>query len=312
GDYWAASYNRFLGDWSPADPQYNWVFNWDGHNVFWNGRSVGVATTWRPNLSGGIHTQGQVWATSMMLVWDAIGREKTDRIFWEGIAMTGGSANQNDAANAVYQAALALPGCTTADRLAVHTILTDQGYQLPAFEVPVEWLALEAMPREKTVELLWSTATESGNDFYEVEKSMDEGRTFTVIGRVEGAGSSNQVNSYNFTDEQPFAGVNTYRIRQIDTDGQFSYSSLVYANFSGARIGTIAPNPTNGELHIRLSKPAIVPFAVSVLDLQGRALKTIPGIAEGVRFSVADLPKGVYLLRYPDGGEMVSRKFVLR
>ncbi|MFK8165651.1 MAG: PepSY domain-containing protein, partial [Lewinella sp.] len=56
GDYWAASYNRSLGDWTPADEQYFWVFNWDGHNEFWNGRNCGVSTTWAPNLSGGIHT----------------------------------------------------------------------------------------------------------------------------------------------------------------------------------------------------------------------------------------------------------------
>ncbi len=312
GDYWAASYNRSLGDWTAADPQFNWIFNWDGHNEFWNGRSCGVATTWSQNMSGGIHTQGQVWSTSMMQVWDALGQQKTDIIFWEGIAMTGGSADQNDAANAVYQAALARPECTNSERLMVHTILTARGYVLPDFQVPVEWLSLSATPREKVIDLNWATATESGSDYYHVERSVDDGQNFTVVGRVAAAGFSSEINNYVFTDEQPVAGSNTYRIRQADRDGAFSYSDLVTVDFGGVSSGALAPNPTNGELYLRLRTTAATPFTVTVLDLQGREVKRINGVSEGRPFSVADLAKGVYLLRYADGGEMISRRFVLR
>ena len=137
GDYWAASYNRSLGDWTPADPAYYWVFNWDGHNAFWGGRSVNyrpASPAYPAGLVGQIHTDGQIWATCMMDVWDGLGQTKTDMIFWEGIGMTDSSTDQDDAANAVYQAALDM-GFGEADLIAVHTPLTACGYELP--DLPV-------------------------------------------------------------------------------------------------------------------------------------------------------------------------------
>jgi hypothetical protein len=310
GDYWAASYNRSLGDWTPADEQYFWVFNWDGHNPFWNGRSCGVSTTWAPNLSGGIHTQGQVWSTSMMQVYDAIGKRKTDIIFWEGLALTNGSSNQNDAANAVYEAARAIPECTAAELLSIHTILTDRGYQLPPFELPVEWLSFDAIPADKVVSLNWVTASETGNDYYEVERSTNGGRTFSAIGRVAAAGESVDARSYNFIDELPVTGRNTYRIRQVDVDGSFSFSDIITVSFGGSSSPALAPNPTNGELRLRRAIASDEPFTVRIMDLNGREVLRREAVTDGTSFSVAELPTGVYLLRYQDGKEMTSLRFV--
>lgn len=311
GDYWAASYNRSLGDWTSSDPQYFWVFNWDGHNQFWGGRSCGVSTTWAPNLSGGIHTQGQVWSTSMMQVWDAIGRIKTDKIFWEGIAMTNGSANQNDAANAVYQAALDCPGITQADALQVHTILTNRGYILPEFTLPVEWLSLSATPDQKSVVLDWSVVELESSHFV-VERSLNNGRSFTSIGRLVSVGDGATAQAYTFADNNPAAGRNIYRIVQVDNDGTESLSEVVSVTFDGAALGGIVPNPTDGLLQIRLSTASEMPLDVTVMDLAGRKVKELTGIEAGVSFSVADLRPGVYLVRYADGAEMVTRRIVRR
>ncbi|WP_020571913.1 T9SS type A sorting domain-containing protein [Neolewinella persica] len=312
GDYWAASYNRGLGDWTPADPQYFWIFNWDGHNEFWNGRSCGVSTTWSNNIPLGLpHGQGQVWSTSMMQVWDAIGKRKTDIIFWEGLAMTNGNSNQNDAANAVYLAARAIPECTAAELLSIHTILTDRGYVLPAFELPVEWLSFEATPADKTVVLDWITASESGNDYFEVERSTNEGGTFSAIGRVTAAGESTDAQSYNFIDELPVTGRNIYRIRQVDVDGSFSYSDIVTVSFSGnSATAALAPNPTNGMLRLHRATASDAPFTVRVMDLSGREVLRREGVTDGTPFSVAELPTGVYLMRYLEGKEMTSVRFV--
>ncbi|MFQ5583171.1 MAG: hypothetical protein ACE5GL_01895, partial [Calditrichia bacterium] len=104
GDYWAASYNRSTGFWTPADPQYYWVFQWDGHNEFWPGRVTNYTAHYPEGLTGTIHTDGQIWASTLMQIWDDIGREATDSDFLEGLAMTGGSTNQEDAAQAFIQA----------------------------------------------------------------------------------------------------------------------------------------------------------------------------------------------------------------
>lgn len=107
GDYWAHSYSRSLGHWQPDTEEYHWVFNWDGHNECWGGRTTNYALPWPAGITPfpAIHTGGQIWSTSLMRIYDRIGRAKTDLMVLEGLAMTHMFSTQNDAANAVYQAA---------------------------------------------------------------------------------------------------------------------------------------------------------------------------------------------------------------
>lgn len=136
GDYVAQSYNRSLGNWSPSDPAYNWVFNWDGHNVCWPGRITNYTAVYPSGLTGQIHTDGQIWSSCMMTVWNQIGQQETDIIFFEGLAMTNSSSNQNVAANAVYQAAIDL-GYSQSQLDLIHSSLEACGYTLPAVAPPV-------------------------------------------------------------------------------------------------------------------------------------------------------------------------------
>ena len=103
GDYWAASYIRSTGYWTSSDPAYNWIFIWDGHNPYWPGRITNYTAHYPEGLTGSVHTDGQMWASSLMSIYDLIGREPTDRNFLEGLAMTNGSSNQQDAAYAFMQ-----------------------------------------------------------------------------------------------------------------------------------------------------------------------------------------------------------------
>ncbi|WP_452226540.1 T9SS type A sorting domain-containing protein [Lacinutrix cladophorae] len=135
GDYWAQSYNRSLGNWSASDAAYNYVFNWDGHNEYWNGRTTDYGASYPGGLTGGIHADGQIWSTCLMKIYDIIGRAKTDKIFLEGLGMTNGSSSQDDAANAAYQAAINM-GYTASELTTIHTEFTDCGYTLPALAAP--------------------------------------------------------------------------------------------------------------------------------------------------------------------------------
>lgn len=132
GDYWGQSYSRSLNQWTAADPEYQWFFNWDGHNFCWSGRVTNYNATYPGGLSGSIHTSGQIWATSLMRIYDQIGRAKTDKAFLEGLAMTGGSSGQQDAAIAVRQAAIDMSySCVD---IAVFTDeFTATGYVLPPY-----------------------------------------------------------------------------------------------------------------------------------------------------------------------------------
>ncbi|MEM9261493.1 MAG: T9SS type A sorting domain-containing protein, partial [Bacteroidota bacterium] len=304
GDYWAASYKRSLGLWDPSEDAYHHVFGWDGHNQFWPGRRVDLMGTYPTSLSGGIHNQGQFWSSSMMLIWDVLGQEKTDRIFWEGIAMTGSSASQNDAAVGVFLAANAL-GYSLADRQTVHTILTDRGYQLPAFNVlPVEWDFVTAIPRDKTILVQWGTVSETDNAFFELERFDPVSSSFTTLASM----APNQEGSYSLEDDFPFPGTNTYRIRQVDHDGTHSYSKIVSASLPhlAEEQWQLSPNPTNYEIFLRFNEQNKGPRVLRILDLQGREYLSTEISGAGATISVADLPPGVYLIQTKEG----SRRFV--
>ncbi|UCH83433.1 MAG: M36 family metallopeptidase, partial [Candidatus Latescibacterota bacterium] len=110
GDYWANSYNRSTGFWTPSDPQYYWVFQWDGHNEYWPGRITNYTAHYPDGLVGQIHKDGQIWASTLMQIWEDIGRTATDSDFLEALSMTNSSTNQQDAAQAFIQADLELFG----------------------------------------------------------------------------------------------------------------------------------------------------------------------------------------------------------
>ena len=136
GDYWANSYKRSLGLWGAGDAARNWVFGWDGHNACWNGRTTVYPNLYPGGLGGGIHADGQIWASALMEIWEIIGREKTDKAFLEGLGMTNSSTNQEQAAIAVRQAAIDMGtagGYTCADIQAMTDRFTARGYTLPAY-----------------------------------------------------------------------------------------------------------------------------------------------------------------------------------
>jgi len=135
GDYWAQSYNRSIDSWTPSDPGYNHVFRWDGHNEFWNGRTTDYAAIYPGGLVGQIHTDGQIWATCNMTIWDAIGKSLTDVAFWEGLGMTNGSTNQEDAANAVLQAAIDM-GYDISDLTTMRSLYETCGYVMEPIPFP--------------------------------------------------------------------------------------------------------------------------------------------------------------------------------
>lgn len=120
GDYLASSYSRSFGHWQPAQTPYNWMFDWDGHNPFWSGRITNyhLSVTYQ-TLPSGLHIPGQYWASCNLLNYNSIGRVKADRAFFLGLALTGGSSNQQDSAQAVLNAAAAA-GYSEADLQVMH------------------------------------------------------------------------------------------------------------------------------------------------------------------------------------------------
>jgi Zn-dependent metalloprotease len=310
GDYIAGSYSRFKGYWTSAQASYHYMFNWDGHNPFWGGRTLNYSAVYPGGLTGSIHTDGQIWATANMKIWDAIGRQKADKVFWSGLANTNGATNQNDAANAIYQAASAL-GYTNTERLAIHTHFTAAGYTLPLFVVPVHLVNFDARKNGTKTTVSWTTANETNSKFFTVERSAD-GISFSGIGNIAATGNTNSERRYSYTDETPFIGKNFYRLKETALDGSTTHSRIVSIQFPNRQLAEIYPNPVTSMLHIRTTAES---GTVHIYHAAGGKVSTQPfngtGRSNGLlKIPVKELAGGVYIVKIISGKETWEGKMI--
>ncbi|MEZ4722546.1 MAG: hypothetical protein R2813_11795 [Flavobacteriales bacterium] len=143
--------------------------------------------------------------------------------------------------------------------------------------LPVELLEFRALLSERmVVELEWTTASETSNDYFTIERSVD-GEKWTGIMRVEGSGNSNSHKTYHAVDNDPLVGISYYRLKQTDIDGEFSYSEIEEVQLNSNKVVqeqlSVAPNPTDGLVTIHFNEN---PSLVRILNLSGRDILSKP------------------------------------
>lgn len=160
--------------------------------------------------------------------------------------------------------------------------------------------------------LNWSTAMEQNNDHFEIERSTD-GRSFSVIGKVQAAVNSTEPKDYSFIDEHPVSGMNYYRIAQIDADNGRSTTTVKALRIDcGNDAVLVYPTATEGTVYV--SMPAGYEEAkIMVIDINGRQVRaTIPkeGLVRIVQLS--SLAAGTYLLKIEHDNRLETFKILYR
>ena len=107
-------------------------------------------------------------------------------------------------------------------------ILNNFEFTIEIVSLPIELGYFTAQIINKSIKLEWATYSETNNKEFVIERSND-GLNFNSIGLIEGKGNSNNTELYFLIDEKPLS-INYYRIKQIDYDGNYSYSAIVYMN----------------------------------------------------------------------------------
>jgi hypothetical protein len=129
------------------------------------------------------------------------------------------------------------------------------------FIVPVELSLFTANVVEKEVILNWKTATETNNSGFEVERKL-KNQDWEKIGFIPGKGTTTDEQIYQFKDNYTdfsYSGRVLYRLKQIDFDGSFEHSQIVYADvdFTPAayNLSQNYPNPFNPSTTIKYAVP---------------------------------------------------------
>ncbi|SKC14983.1 FG-GAP-like repeat-containing protein [Dyadobacter psychrophilus] len=169
--------------------------------------------------------------------------------------------------------------------------------------LPVELVRFEAKANEKQVDLTWETASEMNSDYFELQRSNDA-KAWEKIGSVYSAGDSKKANSYSFIDFKPQTGANYYRLKMIDKDKTFAYSSIKSVKFEGKPTG-LFPNPVTNTLNI---DSETLNTEISIYDVSGNEVLR-KADENGIKtMDVSPLIPGNYLIKLKDKSFHIIKK----
>ncbi len=179
--------------------------------------------------------------------------------------------------------------------------------------LPVEFLSFTVHNEDGANVLTWSLATERNNSHFIVERSRD-GESFHQIGIEKGAGNSDSRTDYVFKDINPFPDRTYYRLRQVDNDGQFSYSETISIANQQSTKSEIYPVPASCELNCAFYAGENSVTSFMITDLMGNNLlkekvKSLKGLNK-VMLNINALPCGFYFLSIDNGYSREQMKFV--
>jgi hypothetical protein len=164
---------------------------------------------------------------------------------------------------------------------AIWAVFVVSGYTGP---LPVEFTQFSGVADGSVNRLHWTTASETNNAAFELEKSRD-GVNFITYGSVQGAGNSTITQHYAFTDVNPFYPTTFYRLNQVDFDGDHHYSDMISVN--------------NGSFIVT---------SVDVYTVEGRHITTFTDNGDNTVFK--NLSQGMYVLHYHTDKGVVVKKML--
>jgi surface protein len=198
--------------------------------------------------------------------------------------------------------------------------------------LPVEMTSFEARLDGEAVQLTWRTASETNNAGFEVQRRRgplgeeddapsEETDTWTNVGYVEGYGTSSRPQQYQFRDvSRPYdAETLTYRLKQIDTNGAFEYSSEVRVTPSVIEqivLSAPFPNPTKGRSTIRYALPKSAEVQIMVYNVLGQRVVTLVDERKEAghhekAFVPQGLPSGTYYVRFTTEEDAQTQKITV-
>ncbi|MBC7886102.1 MAG: DUF11 domain-containing protein [Saprospiraceae bacterium] len=186
--------------------------------------------------------------------------------------------------------------------------------------LPVEWLNITAEKKNGHHHINWSTTGEVNASHYVVERKTELDADFIELpAQIKANGNAGQINHYFLEDKNTEGkGIYYYRVKQLDYDGKYNFSKVVYLKTDGVGEISLLPNParTSSNLEFTLSEPSVV--KVELLDA-GASLVNIllPSLYSnnGIQRIYLDLtpyPKGVYIVKITfNESETVQKKLII-
>jgi CshA-type fibril repeat protein len=175
--------------------------------------------------------------------------------------------------------------------------------------LPVTLVSFNAKKEGSVAQLNWATTEETNSDYFEIQHSVS-GKNWANVGQVASNGESKTLKNYTFSHANPVNGENLYRLKMVDKDATFAYSSIQSLKFDGIATADISlyPNPVVDKVFIKDYSGVT---GVSIFDVNGRAVYQGASPVQG-EISVQNLRSGIYIVRVNRAnGSASSHKIVV-
>ena len=178
---------------------------------------------------------------------------------------------------------------------------------------PVRFTNVEVRAiQESEIQISWERTEVEENQYFTIERSIDGGITFEVLGSLEEDVSA--TTAFQFLDSNPLWGYNQYRIKAVNRFGSFVYSPARGLSFPTHLKYSLYPNPTQGEISIDVLIGQGSPTQFHLRELSGRTLFShtwTPEWGKPVNLDLGVIPPGVYLFEWKNGmGREVGKLLV--
>jgi hypothetical protein len=182
--------------------------------------------------------------------------------------------------------------------------------------LPILLTDFTAQSEKSEVKLDWTTALEENFDHFAVLRLDLSTNTWETIGKITAKGNSTSATDYSFTDENPHAGVNNYRLESVDRDGRTSLSDIKAVTLAAIE-ARVFPNPASDFVNVNISSAAVGTQTVRLFNQGGQLLvekKVDNGSGTIVSLPVTNYPQGNYVIIVTgaDGSRQVSKLFISR
>ena len=186
--------------------------------------------------------------------------------------------------------------------------------------LPVELTSFSASVKNYSVHLNWETATEKSNYGFDVERSADK-LNWSKVAFVNGHGNSNSPKQYSYTDSKISSGKYYYRLKQIDTEGSFTYSKEIEVSTGELLKDFVVeqnfPNPFNPSTTIKFGFKEPVSAKVIIYNALGSEVATLfnerteEGRIYSIDFDGSQLASGIYYYSVSGGNYNSVKKMIL-
>ncbi|MBL7699220.1 MAG: T9SS type A sorting domain-containing protein [Chitinophagaceae bacterium] len=184
--------------------------------------------------------------------------------------------------------------------------------------LPITGLELKGSNENNAVSLNWSARHDNEIVSFEVEKSVD-GRTWSLLRRINAAASFNTLHSYSSTDNNPLTQTGYYRVAAINAAGAKTYSNVIRVSPVSSNAELIAyPNPCENVLTVQVSSGQLKSGSMlRLFDMKGKLHKSqVLQIREGVnslQLNTSGIAKGMYFISITDdGGNVISHTRIIK